>query len=143
MDHVLVLLRDIGEHLEALGSLYGSVLQHGASQLLQRVLLVRKVELPLVEGVTEVSPLVLLPVCHEVEPVLDDLAHLEPAAPPVEHLGLQVVVCPVPALPPTDGLREQLLGLHIRLVGDLLDFVVFKAFRGQEVPQIRHSEALV
>ena len=58
--------------------------------------------LPFVETVALVGLPMLLPIRDHVEPVLDNLAHLDELAPSIEHLRLQVVVCAVPALPTTD-----------------------------------------
>ena len=49
----------------------------------------------------------LLAIRDEVEPVLHDPAESYEASPPVEHLGLQVVVSAVPAFPSANRLSEK------------------------------------
>ena len=100
INHVFISLRPISKLLEALGSAHSSVHKVFASTLLQHVLLVTEMVFPFVEAVAEVSLSVLLTIGQEFQPVANDLAHLDVLAPPVKHFRLQVVVSPVPMLPP-------------------------------------------
>ena len=102
LDQVLILLCRIGKLLETLGSQDSTLLQLRVRVPLQVILFVGEEVFPLQEGMAHVSLFVLLPVRQEVKPVFDDFAHLDPLAPSVKHLGLQVVICAVPMLPATD-----------------------------------------
>jgi len=70
---------------------------------LQQILLIRVEELPLVEGMAEVSFAMLLTICDELEPVPHDFAELHEAPPSIEHLRLQVVICTIPMFHASDA----------------------------------------
>ena len=57
---------------------------------------------------TKVGLLMLLAIGEEIEPVSNDLAHLDPLTPSIEHLWLQVIVRAVAVLPTGDGSCQQL-----------------------------------
>ena len=135
-NQVLILLIALSEHLEALGCKHSALHELRLSLLLQVVLLVGKVVLPLIEAVAHVGLLVLLAIGQEVEPVFHNLAHLDPAAPPVEHLRLQVVVRAVAMPPAGHRFAEQLKASLISVLGYVLYLVVCEAFVSHELAQI-------
>ena len=88
IDKILILVGRFSQDLKALGSLNGAVLEHGTCFALEMVLFVCEEVFPFVERKAEVSLLVLLAISDHIEPVLDDLAHFDVCAPPIEHLRL-------------------------------------------------------
>ena len=140
VDHFFILLRAIRQDFEPLGCHDGAGHQLGACLFLQSVLLVTEEELPLVEAEAQIGLLMLLSIGHEVEPVFDNFSHFHPLSPPVEHFGFQVVVCAIPALPPANGLGEELVGFHDGVVGHVLDLVLSEAFTLHQILQVSDVE---
>lgn len=132
VDQVLVKLRCVRQHLQPLCCHHSSRHQLGPSLLLEIVLLVSKSESPLVEAIAEVGLGVLLSVGEEGQPVLDDFPELDPAAPSIKHLRLQVVVCAVPVLPSRHRPLQELQSLLVCVVIDILDLVTRESFVGHE-----------
>ena len=95
--------------------------------LLQVVLLVGKEVFPLKETVAKIGLLVLLSIGEELEPVFDNLAHLDPLAPPIKHFWLQIIVCAVAVLPAGYGTCDQLEAILFSQMRSILDLIFSEA----------------
>lgn len=141
--HVLVLLGGVGEGVETFGGEDSSALQLCKRHPLQVLVFVSEEVLPLEEGMAHVSLLVLLAIGDKVEPVVDNFAELDKSAPSVEHPWLQVIVCAVPVLPPTDRFGEQVETPVGRVVSKLLSLHSRETFVFHERLQVGDVHLLV
>jgi len=87
--------------------------------------------------------LVLLTICNEVQPVLNDLTELDETPPAIKHFWLEVVISPVPVLPAPDRSGYQFETLFTGLKCHIFDLVWSKAFACHKILQVSHIELLI
>ena len=106
-----------------------SSLQFCIAKLLQLSMLVTEGVLPFIESVGEVRLDNLLAILNEVEPVLDNLPHVDILSPSVKHLGLQVPILVLGVhLPSAYCLLQNRVTLILSLIGYFIYLPVCETF---------------
>ena len=99
--------------------------------------------LPFVEAEAQVSLLVLLSISEEVKPVFHDFAEGNETSPPVEHLGLEVVIGSIPALPAANRFGKEIVSLVLGVVRNVIHLDWCETFILHEILEVGDIHTLV